>query len=248
VGADRANSRPVAAGLKFGILLVTALAFPIRSSAQTPGAAGAPGAGAPGAGVTTSPTIACADGSATGVIGPTPCTIFARRSVDKFPDGPVVWTVETFPTRAQAERAKTATSAVVEAEKKIWLLTVGPHHAAPAGATREAEIGPLPLPSAASYEIMLAHVEVPPGARSAVHVQSGPEAWYVLSGSQCVETPDTVLRIGQGQGGIVPADTPLFLVATGTVTRRAFFVIVHDAARPFYTEINSWTPRGMCRL
>jgi hypothetical protein len=55
------------------------------------------------------------------------------------------------------------------------------------------------------------------------------------------------MHIDQGHGGVVPSDTPLYLIATGTTTRRAFFVIVHDAARPFYTEINSWTPRGECR-
>jgi quercetin dioxygenase-like cupin family protein len=230
VGSKRSN----------GAVLVAAAiaAHSIAAGGQTPGVAGAAPA--------SSPTIACVDGSATGVIGTTPCTIFARRSIDQFPDGPVVWTLETFPTRADAERALTPTGAVVEAENKIWLLTVGSHRPAPAGGIRVAEIGPLPLPAAASYEIILAHVAVPPGARSAAHVQSGPEAWYVLSGSQCVETPDTVLHIEQGHGGIVPADTPLFLVATGTAIRRAFFVIVHDAARPFYTEIDTWKPRGMC--
>jgi len=166
--------------------------------------------------------------------------------VAQFPDGPVLWTLETFPTRAAATPAITATGAVVEADGKVWLLTVGPHRPVPAGAVRAAEIGPLPLPAAKSYEMMLAYVAVPPGSESAVHVQSGPEAWYVLAGSQCVETPATVLHIDQGHGGIVPADTPLYLIATGTTTRRAFFVIVHDAARPFYTEINTWKPRGAC--
>jgi quercetin dioxygenase-like cupin family protein len=129
----------------------------------------------------------------------------------------------------------------------IWLLSVGPHGLSRKGVMRVAEVGPLPLPPATSYEILFAYVGVPAGARSAVHVQSGPEAWYVLSGSQCVETPTTVQHIAEGQTGFVPADTPLYLVATGTGLRRAFFVIIHDAARPFYTEINTWRPRGLCR-
>lgn len=159
-----------------------------------------------------------------------------------------MWTLETFGTRDAAQRAVSPTGAVIALDGKYWLLTVGPHRSTPAGGTRVAEVGPLPLPPAASYEMILAYVAVPPGAKSAVHVQSGPEAWYVLSGTQCVETPDTVLHLDARHPGFVPADTPLFLVATGTTTRRAFFVIVHDAARPFYTEINSWTPRGRCNL
>jgi quercetin dioxygenase-like cupin family protein len=157
-----------------------------------------------------------------------------------------MWTLETFATREAAQQAATPAGAVIALDGKYWLLTVGPHTSTPAGASRVAEVGPLPLPPAARYEMILAYVAVPPGAKSAVHVQSGPEAWYVLGGSQCVETPDIVLHLDAQHPGFVPADTPLFLVATGTTTRRAFFVIVHDAARPFYTEIHSWTPRGRC--
>jgi quercetin dioxygenase-like cupin family protein len=220
------------------VVMGGALGYGRAISAQTPAA--------PGTATTPAPTIACVDSSASGVIGGTPCTIFSRRPVEKFPDGPVLWTLETFPSRAAAQQAMSATGAVVDVDGKVWLLTVGPHRPVPPGAVRAAEIGPLPLPPAKSYEMMLAYVAVPPGSQSAVHVQSGPEAWYVLAGSQCVETPSTVQHIAQGSGGIVPADTPLYLIATGTTMRRAFFVIVHDAARPFYTEINSWKPRGAC--
>ena len=202
--------------------------------AQTPNA----GAGAP--------TIACVDSSASGVIGTTPCTIFARHTVAPFATPPV-WIVESFPSRAAAEQARTPSGAVVQAEGETWLLTVGADRPTPAGGNRLATIGPLPLPPAKGYEVMLAHVSVPPGSQSAVHVQSGPEAWYVLSGSQCVETPHTVFHVDKGHSGMVPADTPLYLIATGTTTRSAFFVIVHDTARPFYTEINSWKPTGACK-
>ncbi len=167
-------------------------------------------------------------------------------TVHPFPTQRVMWILERFPTRAAAEQARTPSGAVVEMDHGIWLLSVGPERLSRKGVMRVAEVGPLPLPPATSYEILFAYVGVPAGARSAVHVQSGPEAWYVLSGSQCVETPTTVQHIAEGHTGFVPADTPLYLVATGTGMRRAFFVIIHDAARPFYTEINTWRPRGLC--
>jgi len=218
---------------RVAILVGAVLVVGDRVAAQTPNAG--------------APTIACVDSSVSGVIGTTPCTIFARHTVTAFPSAAVMWIVETFPSRAAAERVRTPTGAVVESEGETWLLTVGADRPTPSGGTRLATIGPLPLPPAKGYEIMLAHVSVPPGSQSAVHVQSGPEAWYVLSGSQCVETPKTVQHIDKGHSGIVAADTPLYLMATGTTTRSAFFVIVHDTARPFYTEINSWTPTGACR-
>lgn len=205
-------------------------------------ATSAPQAGASAA------TIQCADSSAGGRIGSTACTIFAKRTVREFPGraDTVAWNLTAFPTRAAAESRGTATSAVVEMDNRFWLLNVAPNVGREAHAEHTASVWPIPLPLAKSYEIIFAYVAVPPGAHSAIHVQSGPEAWYVLAGSQCVETPDTVLHIGRGGGGLVPADTPLYLVATGTTTRRAFFVIVHDAGRPFYTEIDSWHPRGKC--
>lgn len=194
------------------------------------------------------PTIQCADSSASGKIGSTPCTIFAKRMVREFPGraDTVVWNVMAYATRPEAESQLTPTSAVIEMDNKVWLLNVAPTVSHQEHALQASAIRPIPLPPAKSYEIIFAYVAVPPGAHSAIHVQSGPEAWYVLAGSQCVETPDTVLHIRRGGGGMVPADTPLYLVATGTTTRRAFFVIVHDAERPFYTEIDSWHPRGRC--
>ncbi len=211
------------------------------------GAAFAQATPAPSAGAQ-APTIQCADSSASGKIGSTACTIFAKRRVREFPGraDTVVWNVLGFATRPEAESQMTPTSAVVEVDNTFWLLNVAPTVSHHEHAMQAAAIKPIPLPPAKSYEIIFAYVAVPPGAHSAIHVQSGPEAWYVLAGSQCVETPDTVLHIRQGSGGMVPADTPLYLVATGTTTRRAFFVIVHDAERPFYTEIDSWHPRGKC--
>jgi hypothetical protein len=215
------------------------LAAPMAVLAQ---ATSAPPAGA------SAPTIQCADSSASGRIGNTACTIFAKRTVREFPGGAatVAWKVAAFRTRAEAESGTSPTSAVIEMDSEFWLLSIAPTVALSERAVRAAVIKPIPLPPARRYEIIFAYVAVPPGAHSAIHVQSGPEAWYVLAGSQCVETPDTVLHIQQGGGGVVPGDTPLYLVATGTSTRRAFFVIVHDAERPFYTEIESWHPRGRC--
>jgi hypothetical protein len=212
------------------------LAGPVASAQKPP---------APNVGASTA-TIQCVDSSASGRISSAPCTIFARRTVAGFAFEPVMWNLSAYSTRIEADQRATPTSAVVALDGEFWRLEVGPRGDPVRGAARNATIGPIPLPAAKSYEILFAFVAVPPGSHSAIHVQSGPEAWYVLAGSQCVETPDTVLHIAQGHGGMVPADTPLYLVATGTTTRRAFFVIVHDAARPFYTEVDSWHPQGKC--
>jgi quercetin dioxygenase-like cupin family protein len=56
--------------------------------------------------------------------------------------------------------------------------------------------------------------------KSAVHRHAGPEAWYVLSGEQCLETPSGKSVIGTGQSGLVPGGPPMILMATGTRERR----------------------------
>jgi quercetin dioxygenase-like cupin family protein len=56
---------------------------------------------------------------------------------------------------------------------------------------------------------------------------SGPEAWYLLAGKQCVETLDGSKGAKAGEGMFEPADTPMRLTILGRDTRDAFFIVVH---------------------
>ena len=79
----------------------------------------------------------------------------------------------------------------------------------------------------------------------AVHTHSGPEIWYLLTGEQCLEMPNGVIRAHAGESMVAPAETPMQLNITGTAKRDALFVIVHDAAKPA-TTVSDWTPKGSC--
>jgi hypothetical protein len=45
---------------------------------------------------------------------------------------------------------------------------------------------------------------------------------------------------------IVPGGPPMHLTATGTETRRALVLILHDSTQPPTTPAPDWTPRGLC--
>jgi hypothetical protein len=46
---------------------------------------------------------------------------------------------------------------------------------------------------------------------------------------------------------IVPGGPPMHLTATGTETRRALVLIVHDASEAPTTPAPDWQPKGLCK-
>jgi mannose-6-phosphate isomerase-like protein (cupin superfamily) len=143
------------------------------------------------------------------------------------PKGPIVLRLENFPTTAAAQNSATPASAVVEALGKVWSLTF-----------------------AASYELQVADADfglaMNAAISKAVHTHSGPEIWYVLTGEQCLETPNGIQRAKAGGGMFAPSNTPVQLNITGTGNREALFAIVHDAAKPA-TTVSDWQPKGDCQ-
>lgn len=177
----------------------------------------------------------------------TDCAVLARRWFSSLPSGPVVLRVETFPTRELAEPVAGSTSVVVEAAGKIWLLTLGSKGERSAGGRFVAEVGPIPIPPAANYEMDVSDADLGSEINSLPlqHVHPGPEIWYVLTGEQCLELPDRTIRARAGGGMFAPADTPMKLNITGPSKRDALFLVVHDPNRPWTTWTN-WQPKGAC--
>ncbi|GAC1650005.1 MAG: hypothetical protein NVS4B3_08060 [Gemmatimonadaceae bacterium] len=164
----------------------------------------------------------------------------------ELPEGPLYWTLELYPSRESAAAAAGATGLVVEVEQRIWLLTVGPSRRPSRNVVRIADIGPLPIEPASAYEIVAGYGILSPGADLPVHSNSGPEAWYVLAGAQCLELPGSARHARAGESMIAAGDTPMKLVVLGHTARRALFVVVHDASRPWNTAVDSWQPIGSC--
>jgi hypothetical protein len=175
------------------------------------------------------------------------CTILARRTVKDLPKGPLFWYLVSFPTLTAAQAAAGPSSVVATAEGRHWVFTIAPDDGGPWRGQLVAQVGPLELPQMQAYTIEAAVAVLPPGSRSRVHTHAGPEAWYMLAGEQCVETPAGARRAGPGQGLTQAGFTPMQLVVTGNVVRHALVVVVHDANQGFGSP-SPWQPKGLCRL
>jgi quercetin dioxygenase-like cupin family protein len=162
-----------------------------------------------------------------------------------FSEASVYWHLRTFPNRKAAEAAKSATGIVVEEDGHVWLSEFGARNSAPRGGTSIAVVGPLQLPAAKSYAAVLSYAVMRPGDNSRVHTHPGPEGWYVLAGEQCLETPAGAYRAAAGGTMTVQSNTPMELNVTGKALRRAFALVIHDAAQDRGIP-SDWKPSGAC--
>ena len=176
------------------------------------------------------------------------CYLTAVQVIEKLPGGAIFWHVYAYPTRALAEAARRDTaSTVVESLGRVWLFTIASEQWRPAAGDRMAVIGPLPTIPAKQYTARYMEAVFPSTSMmTSVHRHSGPEAWYVLSGTQCLRTPESTMVIRTGQGGVVPAGPPMMLTSVGTETRRALVLVLHDTSEPWMTVATDWTPTKEC--
>ncbi|HKW11546.1 MAG TPA: hypothetical protein VJO33_14270 [Gemmatimonadaceae bacterium] len=174
------------------------------------------------------------------------CQLLARPVVTRLPDGPVYWHLTSFSSPAKANTAKHEGDAVVSADGRIWLSSLGTKGDTSLGGTHVASIGPLPMPKASNYQVELYYVIMPPQKHTIVHTHNGPEAWYILEGEQCLETPAGAARGQAGQNLVGPAaGTPMRLSNNGKTRRRALFIVVHDSSNAWATP-SDWKPTGSC--
>jgi quercetin dioxygenase-like cupin family protein len=181
----------------------------------------------------------------TGEVG---CWITVDAALGQLPQGPIFWHLDIYPTRAEAEAAKGPRGTVDESFGKVWLFTIDVAGWRPSSGERVAEIGPLPVSPDAKYSAQYMETIFTPGMTAPAHRHSGPEAWYTLAGETCLETPEGKL-VGRAGGShvIVPGGPPMHLTATGTETRRALVLILHDSSQPATTPADDWTPKGLCK-
>ena len=162
-----------------------------------------------------------------------------------FSQASAYWHLRVFPSRKAAEAVKSATGIVVEEDGRVWLSEFGPRESAPRGGEPIAVIGPLQLPAAGSYAAVLSYAVMRPGDSSRVHTHPGPEAWYVLAGEQCLETPAGASKAGAGRTMTVGSNIPMELNVTGKTLRRAFALVIHDSAQQRGIP-SDWKPSGAC--
>jgi quercetin dioxygenase-like cupin family protein len=161
-------------------------------------------------------------------------------------NGPIYWHLSTFSSRAAADSARSANGIVVEEDGHIWLSEFGSRNRHSRGGHGIALVGPLNLLPAKSYDVEIAYSVMQPSDHSRVHTHAGPEAWYVLSGTQCLETPEGAHRAGVGSTMSAAPNRPMELRVTGTDVARALTLVIHDSTLEFGTASN-WRPTGACR-
>lgn len=211
-------------------------------------AAGAPAAPVAEARVasTTVPVPGRCEERRTGPADAVGCHLAGTEQLGVAPATPLFWHIDSYPTLAAATAARRERGTVAEAHGRVWLFTIAGADWRPEGGQRVARVGPLPLTAGRAYAAHYIEGVVPAGARTPAHRHAGPEAWYVLEGTNCLETPDGVRTVGAGQSLIIPEGPPMVLTGVGPTTRRTLAVVVHDATQPWTQQISDWTAKGAC--
>ncbi len=157
----------------------------------------------------------------------------AEKLVSQLPPEPLAWRIETFEAKTAAEVVAGATGLVAETEGRVWLFTLATKGGASPNGTLVIEIGPIPVPNASQYLLSVELESAAPGERRGWHSHPGSEAWYVLAGELCLQTPSGNPRARPGQGLVGPTGGTLMQsVSTGLVARRAFILFALDATKP----------------
>jgi mannose-6-phosphate isomerase-like protein (cupin superfamily) len=160
----------------------------------------------------------------------------AERKLKALPAGPLYWRVETLPSLAEAEGrvAASETALAAEVSGKIWLFTLAPKGGATSGASKVAEIGPVPVIAAPAYLLRINHASGPPGSKTPVHSHPGSEAFYVLTGRLGMRTPHGIMHADAGKTmNGHNADMPMEVFSAGTSDLDQLVMFVVDATRPF---------------
>jgi hypothetical protein len=158
----------------------------------------------------------------------------AERKVSELPAGELYWRIENVDALDKAKAAAGAWSLVAESAGKVWLFTLGPSGGATSGASKVAEVGPIPRVTATQYLLRINDASGPPGSTTSIHSHPGSEAFFVLQGEQSIRGADGTLRVeaGHAEAGH-GADKAMQVSSSGSVDLHALVMFVVDASRPF---------------
>jgi len=181
----------------------------------------------------------------TGAIG---CYVAANAPLGPLPDIPLFWHLYVFPSRAAADAAKAPRATIVEAFDRIWLFAIAPPDWGASAGERVAVVGPLAHAVEKSYTARYLEAVVPQGERTPIHTHAGPEAWYLVAGAECLETPEGTTVAHAGESIVVQEGLPMILSSVGTEMRKTFTLVLHDSAEPWtmVMQNGAWKPAGQC--
>lgn len=176
------------------------------------------------------------------------CYIIATEHIDHLPAGPLFWHLYTYPTPEQAKRGQQKSGgAVAESLGKAWLFKIAAENWRPEGGDRVADIGPLNVSPGKLYEARYIEAVIPPGRPGTpVHRHPGPEAWFVVSGAQCMQTPTATKIVRAGGTAVIPGGVPMSVKFPFNDTVRHIVLVLYDASQPWRTKAQDWEPAIPC--
>lgn len=174
------------------------------------------------------------------------CYVDATQEVGELPRVPLFWHIYNLPSRAAAHGIRGARTTVVEALGRVWFYALEERTWRPGSGTRVAIVGPLPSIAGRRYTARYMEATFTPGMQARVHRHSGAEAFYLVSGAQCLQTPDGPAIAHAGDSYVVPEGPPMTVRSVGTETRRSIVLVLHDSAQPWQILTDDWTPPDAC--
>lgn len=159
---------------------------------------------------------------------------------------PLYWHVYEFSSVELAQQARDEHSRIIEAYGRIWLEAVSTEQWRAKGGRHVATVGPMQTISTLPQTASFMEATFTPGMRSRIHTHPGPEAWVVLEGEQCLETPEGKIRVEAGESMMVRGGLPMALFGTGKEIRRALVLIIHPTGGPLGTIYHDWQPTESC--
>ena len=175
------------------------------------------------------------------------CSVVADKPMSSFAPRAAQWHIDEFPSLSEARQAEAANSVAFEAFGSAWLYTIESDTSNHHGGKHRATVGPLPLREGTRYSIQVLSAYFQPGNFSIVHTHSGPEAWWVLEGEQCLETSKGGIRRHAGEGAIVEEGETMRMRGIGDGPRRSLVLILHDSNRPPTTVVENAPPLKGCQ-
>lgn len=177
-------------------------------------------------------------------IGKPGCFLSAEIDIAE-PPTELFWHIHAFADQAhaQAEARRHRWAIVVQAHGRTWLYVMSGRDAAVRGGETWGVVGPLKVPGNGPVTVRFMESLFPPGMRTRVHAHSGPEAFLVVEGEQCVETPGDRRKIPARGSYIVESGAHVQSAPTG---RKNLVVIVAPKGAPWITLGSDWVPSGFC--
>jgi quercetin dioxygenase-like cupin family protein len=160
---------------------------------------------------------------------------------------PVWWHLYEFPSEREATDAASkvpnALSAVSHGKAWLHILAGAKAPSLGAGAIHRATVGPLVTPGSGALVARFMESIFTPGMRTRVHSHPGPEAFYVIEGEQCLETPATHAKLRPGETFIVPPGSHVQAAAKG---RKNILLVLHREGSAWMTMTPEWKPSQYC--